>query len=271
MYIINENKKRIWKNSLFIIDFYKKVLFNNYNLFQNSDNSSKKSNFNNLIRKGSDVKLVSVIKSMTLQGLEGVLVNVEVDVSSGMPAWNVVGLPDTAIKESKERIRTAIKNCDVELLSRKYIINLSPADIRKEGSSLDLSMAVGILKCIEKIGDFDVNNTVFLGELSLDAKIKKINGILPICLEAKKQGIKRIILPLANSKEASVVDGLEIIGVKDLEEVIKYLNGEIVIEPTKVNIKELFIKDVGEELDFAEVKGQESIKRALEISAAGRT
>ena len=130
------------------------------------------------------MKLVSIVKSMTLQGLAGILVNVEVDVSGGMPAWNVVGLPDTAIKESKERIKTAIKNCEVELLSRKYIINLSPANLKKEGASLDLAIAVATLKSIEKINDFNTNEILFLGELSLDAKIKKIDGVLPICLEA---------------------------------------------------------------------------------------
>ena len=200
---------------------------------------------------------------MTLQGLEGVLVNVEVDVSGGMPAWNVVGLPDTAIKESKERIRTAIKNCNVELLSRKYIVNLSPADIRKEGAGLDLAIAVATLISIEKIKDFNTKDVIFLGELSLDAKIKKINGILPIALEAKKHGIKRIVLPSANAKEASVVEGIEVIGVNTLEEVINYLNDDIHIEPTTVNINELFAKN------SEEVKGQESIKRALEIAAAG--
>lgn len=205
---------------------------------------------------------------MALQGLVGVLINVEVDVSSGMPTWSVVGLPDAGVRESKERIKTAIKNCGIELLSRKYIINLSPADIRKEGTGFDLAIAVGILQSIGQIRDFNSEDVLFVGELSLNGKINKINGILPICLEALKYGIKRIILPKENSKEASVVRDLEVIGVKNLNEVIKYLNGEISILPEKTNINGIFNESISN-IDFSEVKGQESIKRALEISAAG--
>lgn len=214
------------------------------------------------------IKLVAIIKSMALQGLVGVLINVEVDVSSGMPTWSVVGLPDAGVRESKERIKTAIKNCGIELLSRKYIINLSPADIRKEGTGFDLAIAVGILQSIGQIRDFNSEDVLFVGELSLNGKINKINGILPICLEALKYGIKRIILPKENSKEASVVRDLEVIGVKNLNEVIKYLNGEISILPEKTNINGIFNESISN-IDFSEVKGQESIKRALEISAAG--
>lgn len=139
---------------------------------------------------------------MTLQGLEGILINVEVDVSGGMPAWIVVGLADTAIKESKERIRTAIKNCDVELLSRKYTINLSPADIRKEGSGLDLAIAVATLKSIGKIGDVDTNNILFLGELSLEGKVKKINRYASNLFRSKKTRNKRNYCAFAKCKRS---------------------------------------------------------------------
>ena len=198
------------------------------------------------------------------------MINVEVDVSGGMPSWSVVGLPDTGVKESKERIKTAIKNCGIELLSRKYIINLSPADIRKEGTGFDLAIAVGILQSIGKINDFNSEEVLFVGELSLDGKINKINGILPICLECIKYGIKKIILPKENAKEAGIVKELEVIGINSLNEVMKYLNNEITIEPEKVDMSKLFNKS-NTNIDFSEVKGQESIKRALEIAAAGRT
>ena len=213
--------------------------------------------------------MLSVIKSMSLQGLDGILIDVEVDISSGMPCWDVVGLPDTNIRESKERVRTAIKNCGIELLSRKYIINLSPANIRKDGAILDLAIAVGILKSMNIINGIDLSKVIFIGELSLDGKINKINGILPICVEAYKKGIKKIILPKENAKEAAIVKGLEVIGVEDLIQVIEYLNGKIKINLEEIDIDEILKKEKTGQLDFSEVKGQELTKRALEISAAG--
>lgn len=178
-------------------------------------------------------------------------------------------MPDASIRESKERVRTAIKNCGIEVLSRKYIINLSPANLRKEGSMLDLAIAVGVLSSMDVVIEDNLEDTVFVGELSLDGKINKINGILPICIESLKYGIKRVIVPKENAEEAAIVNELEVIGVSHLKEVIKFLNKEIKIERKKVNLEEILKNNKAKKVDFNEVKGQEAIKRALEIAAAG--
>ena len=209
--------------------------------------------------------MLSITKAMCLHGLEGIIINVEVDISQGMPCFEIVGLPDTNIKESKERVKTAIRNAGIEIASRKYIINLSPSNIRKDGAILDLAIAVGILSSMNIVRVKE--DTIFIGELSLDGKINRVNGILPICIEAIKNGIKKIVLPKENAIEAAVVDNLEIIGVKDLPEVIKYLNNTIKIEPERINKN--FIDNNTYNSDFSEVKGQEFCKRALEIAAAG--
>ena len=212
--------------------------------------------------------MLSITKSIVLQGLDGVLIDVEVDISSGMPSWDIVGLPDISIRESKERVRTAIKNCGINLPSRKYIINLSPANIKKEGSFLDLSIAIGILQSMNMIKMQDFSKTIFIGELTLEGKVNSVNGILPMCIEASKYGINRVIVPLDNLREASIVKELDVIGIQNLKELILYLNGEIVIKNSK-NDNTKFINE--NEIDFSEVKGQAGVKRALEIAAAGRT
>lgn len=212
--------------------------------------------------------MLSIVKSMSLQGLEGFLVDVQVDVSAGMPNWEVVGLPDASVKESKERVRTAIKNSGFDFQSRKIVINLAPADTRKEGSFFDLPIAIGILLDFEDIKLQNLEDTVFIGELSLNGRINKVNGILPMCIEAKKLGIKRVILPEENAKEASIVAGLSVIGVSYLVDVVEYLNGDIDLQPTKNDIGGLFNKKQKYSLNFSEVKGQENIKRALEVAAA---
>ena len=213
--------------------------------------------------------MLSVTKSMALQGLNGTLINVEVDVSSGMPMWEIIGLPDISVKESKERVKTAIRNCGIDMPSRRYIINLSPADLRKEGSYLDLAISVGVLKSIGILDNTDISNSIFIGELSLDSKVKKVNGVLPICIEALKYGIKRVIVPKENAKEAAIIKDLEIIGVQDLQTLIKYLKGETIIDREFADIENIFEKEIEYEIDFSEVKGQEITKRALEIAAAG--
>jgi magnesium chelatase family protein len=215
-------------------------------------------------------KMLSVVKTIVLQGLDGVLVNVEIDISQGMPSWEIIGLPDVSVKESKERVRTAIKNCGINLLSRKYVINLSPANLKKEGSFFDISIAVGVLQSIGEIQSDLIEDTIFIGELSLDGKINAVNGVLPMCIEALKFGIKRAIVPKENSKEAAVVKDIEVIGVSTLQELMDYLNKKITIEKVTVDLDKIFENRLLQKMDFSEVKGQEGVKRALEIAVAGR-
>ena len=215
--------------------------------------------------------MLSIVKSMALNGLNGYLVDVQIDVASGLPHWEIVGLPDASVRESKERVRTAIKNSGIEFPSRKITVNLAPANTRKEGSFFDLPIAIGILMATENLNDINIQDTIFMGELSLDGSLNKINGVLPMCIEALKLGIKRAILPIQNAKEASVVQGLEVIGVKSLEQTIKFLLKQENIKTEPINIENMLVEQCKYNMDFAEVKGQENVNRALEIAAAGRT
>lgn len=181
-------------------------------------------------------------------------------------------MPDASVKEAKERVKTAIKNTQGEMLSRRIIVNLAPANTKKEGSKFDLPIALGILIASNKIRNYYLNEfleeTVFVGELSLNGKVEKVKGILPICIEAKRHGIKRVVISKQNEKEAQIVDGLEILAITHLEEIVEYLNGNAYIEKTKT--KKFDIQNqIKSQFDFSEVKGQGLVKRALEISAAG--
>ena len=213
--------------------------------------------------------MLSKIKSISLIGLEGNLVEVQTDVRNGIPEFEIVGLPDTSVRESKKRIESAIRNSKIDFPSKKILINLAPANIRKEGSSFDLAIAIGILMSIGSLPGLrhhEIVNTIFIGELSLDGKINRTNGVFAMCEEAKELGIRNVIIPKANSNEVSVIKELDIVPVLTLDEVIKYLNKEIVIK-NETEKKVEFIKEYN--MDFLDIKGQENVKRALEVASAG--
>lgn len=208
--------------------------------------------------------------SAAIHGIDGLIVSVEADVSDGLPLFDMVGYLGSEVKEARERVRIALKNSGYQLPAKRITVNLSPADIRKEGTAFDLPVAIAILTAFGYITEEHLKDFLIIGELSLNGNLNKVNGVLPIVYSAKQQGFLKCVVPRENAEEGAVVDGIETYGVSNLKEAVDLINGKEATAPITVDIKELFRNAVSEEaLDYSEVAGQSTAKRAIEIAVSG--
>ncbi len=208
--------------------------------------------------------------SSSIYGIDAFTIEIEIHLENGLPAFQIVGLPDATVREARERVIAALKNSGLTMPSKKITVNLAPANIKKEGSGFDFPIAIGILAALGQIPTESLEKVIIIGELALDGKLRPINGLLPISIQAQKDNFTKILVPKENAQEAALVDNLEVIGIDSLEEAFRFLNNELVIEPTKVDVQNIFTQ--GQEnflIDMGDVKGQENVKRALEVAVAG--
>ncbi|MDK2917374.1 MAG: magnesium chelatase family protein [Candidatus Petromonas sp.] len=213
--------------------------------------------------------VLSKVVSCVLTGLEGEIVNVETDISNGLPSFTIVGLPDTAVRESKERVKSAIKNSGFNFPIKRITINLAPANTKKEGTHLDLPMAMGILSASDQIDMKYLKEYAFIGELSLNGKLNRVIGVLPLVISFREKGYKKIILPKENMEEASIIEDVEIYALENLFQITSFLQGNLKINPSANKTTTINTNCLSQIVDFNEVSGQETAKRALEIAAAG--
>ena len=213
--------------------------------------------------------MLSTVLSSATYGINAYLIEIETNIENTVPNFFMVGLPDNAVKESRERVATAIRNSGFAYPNKRVTINLAPADVKKEGSAHDLAIAVGMLAASGQVRDEMFTKYVILGELALDGSLRPVHGVLPISVELKKKGFSGIILPKENAREAAMVEGMEVYGMENLMETISLLNGDLSVPPMKIDVNEIFSVERRYATDFSEVKGQENVKRALEVAAAG--